>query len=262
MRPSATAVCERHRLLRERVQDALVVSKTLEPLPSLAVILPALRRAHGAEEAYLQRSAWALRRELRPAEVLVFGDARPAGLAMRELEGLPVRFKQRPEHKELQRPESLRRAFGDPLEKVLWRSRLVLDFVSAVKELDAPGAHVLWLEDDVELLPGFGTLLEGWLQEHGRKKDWLCLQLLGFQRDTDPKTWTWGTRGWGGGGSLLYNAAWLPRYREFLAASFDKAPLDWLHKMMPTEGKEWWQPKLQPVLLKHFGEHSSHEDFL
>ena len=242
------------------------------PRSSLAVVLPVVRRKQRAELAYVQRSVPALVRELanQVPSVLVFGDrGEAASIALRLLEEFkekPVRFRfqARGKHKKLKDPAKLKKAHGDSQEKILWRSRLVLDFVSAAHEAlaSAPNSHLLWVEDDVELLPGFGALLQDWLQTHGDRSDWLVLRLLGFQRDADRATWAWGTAGWGGGGTLLYNAQHLQNYLDFLEANFDAAPLDWLHRAMPPPLAEWWQPQLQPVLLRHFGEHSTHENFL
>ncbi|CAK9026697.1 18S rRNA aminocarboxypropyltransferase [Durusdinium trenchii] len=243
-------------------------------LEELMVVFPVVRRARGAERQYVQRSASALKRELSfVTEVLVVGDAGDATATSLHTLGARIgtraRYQERAKHPELRDPSVLRQDFGDPLEKVLWRSRLVLDFHSAIQTalLDDKALvltrHALWLEDDVELLPGFGQLLRSWLEQHGQRKDWLVLQLLGFERDADQRTWTWGTQGWGGGGTLLYNGAWLSSYASFVKQNFDRAPLDWLPKLMaPPEGLQaWWQPQLRPVLLRHFGQHSTHRDF-
>mmetsp|Transcript_99496 Transcript_99496/g.276823 ORF Transcript_99496/g.276823 Transcript_99496/m.276823 type:complete len:214 (-) Transcript_99496:22-663(-) len=191
----------------------------------------------------------------------------------------------RPEHSELAEPARLRRAFGDSLEKVLWRSRLVLDFAAAADEVlrlfqtastgEARAAnsarrvacgskYMLWLEDDVELQDGFGSLMAEWLREHGAREDWLALRLMGFERDPDPQTWSWGTAGWGGGGVMLLNGVHLGAYGRFLRSAFDAAPLDWLvdHVPPPAGVAAWWRPRLRPVLLRHLGEHSTHEGFV
>ena len=235
---------------------------------TLAVVLPVVPRKHGAELAYVQRSVPALMRELAnyTLHVLVFGEkGEAASSALHLLKALPARFQARRKHKQLKDPSKLKNAFGDSQEKLIWRSRLVLDFVSAARAANlssAPESHMLWLEEDVELLPGFGRLLEDWLRAEGERKDWLVLRLLGFQRDPDQSTWKWGTAGWGGGGTLLYNGKHLHSYLDFLEANFDAAPLDWLHRAMAPASAEWWNPQLEPVLLRHCGEHSTHENFL
>ena len=238
----------------------------------LRVVLPVVRRKRQAQVSYVQRSVPALIRELGnlanwTIDVLVFGDRGEAtSIALRHLKEspLPARFRARRKHRQLEDPSKLKKLHGDSLEKILWRSRLVLDFVSAARESStASQPHILWLEDDVELLPGFGSLLQDWLHVHGERTDWLVLRLLGFQRDPDEATWAWGTAGWGGGGTLLYNGKNLLSHLDFLEQNFDAAPLDWLHRAMPSRPlAEWWQPQLQPVLLRHFGEHSTHEQFL
>ena len=255
----------------EEVQDANEPGNLMPTQPeAISVVIPIIHRKHSAEVAYVQRSVPSFVKELanQTLQVLVFGEKGEASsIALQHLKPLATRFQARRKHKQLKDPSKLKNAYGDSQEKVLWRSRLVLDFIAAASavltsQATATTHHLLWLEEDVELLPGFGSLLTDWLRQHAQRKDWLVLRLLGFRRDANRSTWAWGTAGWGGGGTLLYNGKHLRSYLDFLEANFDTAPLDWLHHSMPAFSEKWWQPKLEPVLLRHFGEHSTHERFL
>jgi len=270
------ALCRRVLHSADLLRSRHGVQKIQPPRPKISVILPIVPRAKAAEAAYSQRCASAAVRELGglASRVHVFGlkenSEAPLAILRAAGERQIVSFQKRPkEHARLQDTAKLKRNFEDSLNKVLWRSRLVLDFVSSAKEVleldhGAGGRHLLWLEDDVELQEGFGELLGQWLKEHGARGDWLVLRLLGFQRDSDSKTWSWGTQGWGGGGTMLCNGAHVRSFLQFAERHFDEAPLDWLPGLFPAPHPvdRWWEPKLRPVRLLHFGEHSSHQTFL
>jgi len=246
----------------------------------ITVVFPVTRRRFGAEAVYAARALASARRELSGTElflanrIYVLRDAVADVAGVLRLHasssGMAVTEIWRQTHPQLAEPSTLKLRFGDSVEKVFWRSRLVLDFVSAVwRALALEGGvasakHVLWLEDDVELLPDFGATLAAWLDDHGARSDWLTLRLLGFARDPDPRTWTWGTRGWGGGGVMLYNFKHLPAHLHFLQENFDAAPLDWLVDRLPAPATvgQWWRPRLLPVRLRHLGEHSTHDGFV
>lgn len=235
--------------------------------PLLSVLFPLAGRKHGAEAVYAPRALVAGQRELAGlASRICVLEGKGAAIDAEHLKslglGTPAQLTvlRLREHQELSRP--LRAGFGDSPAKVRWRSGLVLDFVRGVQEARRlASGHLLWLEDDVELLSGFRSLLTGWLAAHGQRRDWVALRLLGFELDPDNTTWGWGTRGWGGKGTMLYNGALLDEYIPFVAANFDAAPLDWLVDLYPPPpGSRWWTPELRPVRLRHFGQHSTHGD--
>lgn len=244
-------------------------------VPAIDVIFPVVRRKFGAEASYAPVVANGMVRELKDivGEVLFFADDCTGAELAHQIVATTLNSSivRRPtQYQRLAFPASLRQAFGDSLDKVVWRSRLVLDFFTAASLMQQKSQHrghvrhLLWMEDDVLPLGGFGETLARWLGAHGDRTDWLVLKMMGFERDPDPGTWSWGTAGWGGGGVMLYNGHHLANYSSFVESNFDAAPLDWLHDRYPVPAglARWWKPRLRPVLLHHLGEHSTHVNFV
>mmetsp|Transcript_10467 Transcript_10467/g.23017 ORF Transcript_10467/g.23017 Transcript_10467/m.23017 type:complete len:267 (+) Transcript_10467:44-844(+) len=244
--------------IREAVQQSL---DALEAPDGVVALVPTLPRRGGAEAQYLRLAVESLLEHGAVHHVVVFG-ALPAAL---QKGGDRVSVWARPEwdHPQLSRPAALARNFGDPLEKVLWRSRLVLDFATAMRALLAwsevvfPKSALMWFEDDVMVVDGFGAEVERFLAHP--PAGWVALRFLGFDPDPDPSTWAWGTQGFGGKGVALYNRHWLPAFLNFCEENFDAAPLDWLVEMFDNRSGSLY--RMAPPKMRHIGEYSTHLEF-
>lgn len=142
-------------------------------------------------------------------------------------------------HKELKDPTRLARRWGDSLERVVWRSKQVLD-VAALMQYCADKAYAaggnsaaasyhyfLMMEDDIISSKHFVRRLRAWVDTHVVKKtDWTMLSFYNPWPVQDmeqlPPNKFFGVIG------QLFRVHDLPVVVEFLKKNFDQSPLDWL----------------------------------
>eukprot|EP00927_Polykrikos_kofoidii_P060498 TRINITY_DN5545_c0_g1_i2.p1 TRINITY_DN5545_c0_g1~~TRINITY_DN5545_c0_g1_i2.p1 ORF type:complete len:773 (+),score=99.51 TRINITY_DN5545_c0_g1_i2:95-2413(+) len=251
-------------------------------------VVPTLARATGV--SYLADAVDSIRRFARglAVSVLLFADPTDA-TALQVEEGswwtrIPLlRLARSPRpHPRLQQP--LTRNFNDSLERVRWRTQLVLDFVEGMSAaISEPGKitadmssssdaiehgrepasdihGVMWFEDDVAITdmswaPRVSRILLG------PPDEWFAVVSLGFRPDPDRRTWLWANQGYGGKGCMIFNSRYLQQFLVFARLRCDVAPLDWLVDIFLREVRpDLRLVRLDPPGLKHLGEHSTWGD--
>ena len=78
---------------------------------------------------------------------------------------------------------SLRQTLGDPMERVLWRSKQNLDFAYLMMYCQPKATYYVQLEDDILTKPSYLTKMKNFAVKTSlQKKEWLILDfcVLGF----------------------------------------------------------------------------------
>ena len=143
--------------------------------------------------------------------------------------------------------------FGDPIDRVKWRSKQNLDYSYLMMYAHNRGEYYLQLEDDIIATNGFVKKIEGFVKVQGIKP-WFMLEFcrLGFI-------------------GKLFHAADLSRLVEFFLMFYKVKPNDWLldHYMQvlvcsPEKGSKHCNTEKKkiritsrPSLFQHVGRHSS-----
>ena len=143
--------------------------------------------------------------------------------------------------------------FGDPAERVKWRSKQNLDYSYLMMYAHNRGQYYLQLEDDIIATNGFVKKIEGFINVQGNK-EWFMLEFcrLGFI-------------------GKLFHAADLSRLVEFFLMFYKVKPNDWLldHYLdvlvcSPEKGSKQCNAEKKkvritsrPSLFQHVGKHSS-----
>jgi hypothetical protein len=135
----------------------------------------------------------------------------------------------------------LKRNFNDTLERVRWRSKIVLDFVRMVRFVSDRCRYVIWLEDDV-------TLPLGWFAN------------VVNVTPAEPTPWlmVWLSKGMP---AVLFNTQHIDFLLQYLIHHFDDQPVDWLINYTADElnkiNKGFLFPAPQYPLIGHRGVVSS-----
>lgn len=237
-------------------------------------IIPLLPRAtgvtyFGAAVTSLQRFASASMRHL-----YVFADQNQMNVVENVFhdggkpKSLPWSLLQRPPRPHPRLSQGLAAKFGDSPERVRWRTQLVLDFVDSCRSVLEAGSNstdrsrfaLMWFEDDIVVNDvKFAPRLQRLMVD--APPTWFVIGLLGYNIDPDKRSWLWDNKGWGGKGTMVFNANHLPGFLDYATANCDQAPLDWLIEFyVRRHRQDLHMLRLDPPGLKHLGQHSSWGD--
>ncbi|KAF2366522.1 Glycosyl transferase family 54 [Trinorchestia longiramus] len=215
------------------------------------------------KEEYLHRTLDSLLRETSDEDkkdifiFLLLADADP-DVRQSRARALETRYKQHVEAgviRVLQPPSllypsidfaTIRRTYNDPVSRVQWRTKQVLDFAFLFwyAWTRQPSTYYLILEDDVLAARHFVTAIRDFVTLHS-KREWIALQLSGFM-----------------GIGQLVRCRDLDRLVSFLLLFYKEHPVDvlfshWVSMMVPQKPPKDRPYRRVPGLFQHVGIHST-----
>ena len=175
-----------------------------------------------------------------------------------EIEEGFIVIKERSEpYPQLQDSSKLTLRWGDSKERVMWRSKQVLDVSSLMGfASDYPKyKYFLMLEDDVKVAESFPTAIRTWVDSHlTSRTDWLVASFYNPWKVTDmqliPNYNFFGVIG------QLFRIHDLPHVTNYLLKNYDESPLDWLFVDYLTKYNKTMIAH-SPSLFQHLGVVSS-----
>ncbi|KAJ8024211.1 Alpha-1,3-mannosyl-glycoprotein 4-beta-N-acetylglucosaminyltransferase C [Holothuria leucospilota] len=137
--------------------------------------------------------------------------------------------------------DDLKQNFGDPLERVRWRAKQVVDYAFLFSYCHGLSKYYLQLEDDVISTPNFLFAVKEFIDVN-EGKDWTSLEfsLLGFGK--------------------LYRSSDLLRLAQFVLMFYEEQPIDILFKYFNNLHAQEEVLLRSPSLFQHIGLHSSLKD--
>ena len=137
---------------------------------------------------------------------------------------------------------NLKRNFGDELERVLWRSKQVVDYAFLFSYSVDISQYYLQLEDDVIATPNYVQSVREYI-EVNKDAHWVSLEFseLGFI-------------------GKLFRSSSMQRLAQFALFFFDEQPIDYLFKyfnLLHAQQKSFLRA---PSIFQHIGTHSSLKD--
>jgi len=149
----------------------------------------------------------------------------------------------------------LRQTLGDTMDRVVWRSKQVLDYAFVMMYAQSRGSYYLHLEDDVITKQGFFTSMKLFALEKDRSQpNWFLLNFCQL-----------------GSMGKLFRTSDLPHIVQYFLMFYNDQPVDWLmedyckerccsrekdHRNCRTEIKKMWIDH-SPSLFQHIGVQSS-----
>ncbi|XP_066938596.1 alpha-1,6-mannosyl-glycoprotein 4-beta-N-acetylglucosaminyltransferase-like isoform X3 [Macrobrachium rosenbergii] len=141
---------------------------------------------------------------------------------------------------------AIRRTYNDPVSRVQWRTKQVLDFAFLFWYVwtRQPSTYYLVLEDDVLSAKHFVTAIKDFVTLH-KSHHWISLQLAGFL-----------------GIGQLVRCSDLDRLVSFLLLFYREHPVDvlinhWISLMAPEKPPKDRPTRRVPGLFQHIGVHST-----
>ena len=137
---------------------------------------------------------------------------------------------------------NLKQNFGDELERVIWRSKQVVDYAFLFSYSIDISQYYLQLEDDVIATPKFVQSIREFIDVN-QNEQWVCLEFseLGFI-------------------GKLFRSSMLSRLAQFVMFFYEEQPIDYLFKyfnLLHAQQKSFLRA---PSIFQHIGTHSSLRD--
>ena len=153
--------------------------------------------------------------------------------------------------------------FNDPVSRIKWRSKQVLDFAYLMELGMRDGDYYVQLEDDVNAAKHYLTEMAWWLERYFyRRNEWFALSFYIERQKNDREQYPAGD--FYGFIGQLYRSNTLPNLIRYFRDHFSEKPVDWLmadylhtgEKLQPEKFKMWIH---SPPLFQHVGLVSSLE---
>ncbi|XP_072038293.1 LOW QUALITY PROTEIN: alpha-1,6-mannosyl-glycoprotein 4-beta-N-acetylglucosaminyltransferase-like [Amphiura filiformis] len=138
--------------------------------------------------------------------------------------------------------ENLKQNFGDELERVIWRSKQVVDYAYLFSYSIDVAQYYIQLEDDVIATPNYVQSIREYI-DLNQNEQWVCLEFseLGFI-------------------GKLFRSSMLQRLSQFVMFFFEEQPIDYLFKyfnLLHAQQKSFLRA---PSIFQHIGTISSLRD--
>ena len=142
--------------------------------------------------------------------------------------------------------KSLPRRHGDSIQRVKWRSSLVLDHIDAMtlaRKKYPHAEYICRLEDDIVLDKHAVANVQKWVHK--------CTPLCSLEATQKGIYWGDGTR------AIVSNVDDLTRLLQYLKHHYWADPLDWLMLYYSEQYGGVWTPKIPHQIVKHAPAHKS-----
>jgi hypothetical protein len=158
-----------------------------------------------------------------------------------------------------QEREALPPAAGDPPDRFWWRSKEALDTVytlQAALRLQSTASHIVFLQDDVIVAPGYLQKLQQFLEAKAASNDTVdVVTLFTSNSGSIPVRVDVGAVHFGFV-AVVFRRAVVEELVPYLTTRFSEAPVDWLlNDFLSSRQKTFWA--YYPNLVQHVGVFSS-----
>lgn len=149
----------------------------------------------------------------------------------------------------LEDPSQLRVFFNDPMDRILWRSKTVLDYLHALHMCSNLGDYVLALDDDLIPTSRFLDKVDQWISTHSdiSESQWFAINMFTTFRHADGEVIVPPCCNQ----AYLIQAADVPLFDATLRPKFDEAPLDLLLATMAKDSEDKKMYGMIPSLFQH-----------